>query len=90
MRQELAVSSRHGIPIDPMHSKIVEAFLMLLVHMVEHCLDVYKRQAINASTPNGLTSQTSLTLIALSKMCIRDRINITPSKITSKPETLDR
>ena len=37
MRQELAVSSRHSIPIDPMHSKIVEAFLMLLVHMVEHC-----------------------------------------------------
>ena len=36
MRQELTISISHSIPVNPVHIDIVEAFLMLFVHMVKH------------------------------------------------------
>ena len=36
VRQELAVSCTHGVPIHTMHIHVVETFFLLLINMVEH------------------------------------------------------
>ncbi len=38
MGQELTISTSHSIPVYPVHIEVIETFLMLLVHMVEHRL----------------------------------------------------